>query len=92
MPYQLVTCPESANLAMIEYEDPPLGRLIVECSRIGPGRPVTCLRTCAARRDQRARSALAADLAAEGELTPEAELEGDVVTLVRPPPALGGGR
>lgn len=53
MAYQLVTCPETARLEMIEYEDSPLGMLIVECSRFQPPYDPTCPRTCAARLDSR---------------------------------------
>ena len=55
MAYQLVTCPETAHLEMIEYDDPPLGLLIVECSRFCASRGLACPRTCAARLDRRAR-------------------------------------
>lgn len=51
----LVTCPEAAHLAEIEYEDHPLGILIVGCSRFSPSCAVTCSRRCAAMLDQKRR-------------------------------------
>ena len=51
MPTMLVTCPETAHLEAIEYEDDPAGMLIVSCSRFGP--TLDCPRTCAARLDRR---------------------------------------
>lgn len=53
MAFMLVTCPESAHLEEIEYEDDPLGMLIVRCSAFPPGCPMKCARTCAARLDRR---------------------------------------
>lgn len=53
--YRLVTCPETAHLELIDYEDTPLGMLIRECSRFRPACAITCTRTCAARLDQAAR-------------------------------------
>jgi hypothetical protein len=55
MPSHLVTCPESAHLEEIEYEDHPLGLLIVACSRFTPACAVTCERLCAARLDRKRR-------------------------------------
>lgn len=55
MPSMLVTCPETAHLERIEYEDHPLGMLIVACSRFEPGCPLHCQRTCAARLDRKHR-------------------------------------
>ena len=55
MIYRLVTCPETAHLELIEYEDHPLGMLICRCSRFRPPDDITCPRTCAARLDRRAR-------------------------------------
>ena len=52
--YRLVTCPETAHLELIDYEDTPLGMLIRECSRFRPACAITCTRTCAARFDQAA--------------------------------------
>lgn len=53
--YRLVTCPETAHLELIEYDDTPLGMLIRECSRFRPPCAITCGRACAARLDQAAR-------------------------------------
>jgi hypothetical protein len=59
MAMMLVTCPESAHLEQIEYEDDPAGLLIRRCTAF-PGNPV-CPRTCAARLDTRRRSKRLAD-------------------------------
>ncbi len=53
MACKLITCPESAHLEMIVYEDTPLGMLIEACTRFAPGCPMSCPRTCAARLDRR---------------------------------------
>lgn len=55
MACKLVTCPESAHLEMIVYEDSPLGMLIDACTRFQPGCVMSCPRTCAARLDRRER-------------------------------------
>ena len=55
MPCKLVTCPESAHLEMIVYEDSPFGMLVDACTRFQPGCPMTCPRTCASRIDKRDR-------------------------------------
>ena len=55
MASRLVTCPETAHLEMIEYEDTPLGMLIHACSQHRPACDVSCPRTCAARLDRRER-------------------------------------
>jgi hypothetical protein len=55
MASKLVTCPESAHLEQIDYEDHPLGLLITACSRFQPACAVTCQRTCAAMLDRRNR-------------------------------------
>lgn len=55
MESKLVTCPESAHLERIEYENHPLGLLIAACSRFQPACAVTCQRTCAAMLDRRDR-------------------------------------
>lgn len=52
MASMLVTCPESAHLEKIEYEQGPLGMLIDSCSAFA-GCPLTCPRTCAARLDRK---------------------------------------
>lgn len=77
MAYQLVTCPETARLEMIEYEDSPLGMLIVECSRFRPPCGPTCPRTCAARLDERER-----ERAPEPEPEPGPGSEEDDATLL----------
>jgi len=56
MASRFITCPETAHLEMIEYEDTPLGMLIHACSQYRPACDVSCPRTCAARLDRRARS------------------------------------
>jgi hypothetical protein len=55
MPYQLVTCPESAHLELIDYADTPCGKLILGCSSFRPPCNVGCPRTCAALLDRRER-------------------------------------
>jgi hypothetical protein len=51
--YRLITCPETAHLEMIEYEDTPVGCVIAACTRFRPSCAVDCPRTCAARMDRR---------------------------------------
>jgi len=34
--YRLITCPETAHLEMIDYEDTPFGMVIAGCSRFRP--------------------------------------------------------
>jgi hypothetical protein len=51
--YRLITCPETAHLELIEYEDTEFGRVITACSRFRPACAVNCPRTCAARMDRR---------------------------------------
>ena len=51
-----VTCPETAHLVEIEFEDHPLGMLITSCTRFSPACAVTCDRVCAARLDRKRRS------------------------------------
>ena len=55
MAYKLVTCPETAHLEMIDYDEHPLGVLINGCSRFRPACDVRCTRTCAAYLDRRDR-------------------------------------
>ena len=55
MPCKLVTCPESAHLEMIAFDESPLGVLIDACTRFPLGCQMTCARTCAARLDRRHR-------------------------------------
>ena len=54
MALRWITCPETAHLEEIEYEDTTLGMLVSSCSRYRPC-AVECARTCAARLDRRAR-------------------------------------
>jgi hypothetical protein len=54
MALKLITCPDTAHLEQIDYDDHPLGLLIVACTGLTP-----CERTCAARLDRRRRAALA---------------------------------
>ena len=58
MAHRPVTCPETAHLEMIEYDDTPLGLLILRCTRFLATCSVECPRTCAARLDQRERDSL----------------------------------
>jgi hypothetical protein len=51
--YRLITCPETAHLELIEYDDTPCGMVIAACSRFRPACAVRCPRTCAARLDRR---------------------------------------
>jgi hypothetical protein len=53
MALRWITCPETAHLEEIEYEDTSLGMLLSACSRYRPC-VVECARTCAARLDRRA--------------------------------------
>jgi hypothetical protein len=55
MAYQLVTCPETAHVELIEHEQDPLGLLILACSRFRPPWDLQCARTCATRMDRRDR-------------------------------------
>lgn len=54
MERKLVTCPESAHLEEIEFEQTPCGMVITACSRYSGD--VRCARECAARLDRRARA------------------------------------
>jgi hypothetical protein len=47
----LVTCPETGALEQIEYDDHPLGRLILQCSRFEDC-SIECSRRCAALLDR----------------------------------------
>ncbi len=53
MAHKLITCPETAHLEMIEYQEDSLGILIDACTRFRPACDVECPRTCAARLDRR---------------------------------------
>lgn len=55
MSLRLVTCPETAHLELISYQEHPLGTLVDECSRFAPSCIPTCPRTCAERLDRRKR-------------------------------------
>lgn len=55
MSLRLVTCPETAHLELISYQEHPLGTLVDECSRFAPSCVPTCPRTCAERLDRRKR-------------------------------------
>jgi hypothetical protein len=57
MPRKLITCPDTAHLEEIDYDDHSLGLLIVACTGVPCDTP--CERTCAARLDRRRRAALA---------------------------------
>lgn len=74
MACKLVTCPESAHLEMIVFEDTPLGLLIEACTNFQPGCPMTCPRTCAARFDRRERTDALCDLHVGDETTFELRL------------------
>jgi hypothetical protein len=50
---RLITCPETAHLEMIDFDDTPVGCVISACSRFRPAGAVSCPRTCAARMDRR---------------------------------------
>ena len=53
MPTMLVTCPETAHLECIRYEDHPLGMLVTACTRFSPVCAIRCEATCAARLDRK---------------------------------------
>jgi hypothetical protein len=57
MPQKLITCPDTAHLEQIEYDDHSLGLLIVDCTALRCD--AQCERSCAARLDRRRRTALA---------------------------------
>jgi len=56
MASRLITCPETAHLELIDFDDSPLGMLISGCSRFQPACAAKCPRTCAARFDRRDRA------------------------------------
>lgn len=68
MSLRLVTCPETAHLELISYQEHPLGTLVDECSRFAPSCIPTCPRTCAERLDRRKRRAEPAVVDDEAEL------------------------
>jgi len=55
MPCRFVTCPETAELENIGYDDSPLGMLIVSCTRYASPCALGCSRGCARHIDLRAR-------------------------------------
>jgi hypothetical protein len=61
MAYRLLTCPENGQLELIDFDEPPCGVLIRECSgwRACSG---LCPRTCAARIDRRLRLVIEPEL------------------------------
>ncbi len=75
MASKLITCPESAHLENIEYEDHPLGMLIVACTRFNPSCEVTCGRLCAARLDRKQRAAFEEEPTNPGEMSPACALD-----------------
>ena len=56
MAYRLVTCPDTAHLELIEFDETPCGMLILGCSTFRPSCEIDCPRTCAARLDRRRRA------------------------------------
>jgi len=61
MAYQLLTCPETAHLELVEHEQSECGRIVLACSRFRPPWAVVCPRTCTARLDRRDRACVRAD-------------------------------
>ncbi|HVK82828.1 MAG TPA: hypothetical protein VM513_01915 [Kofleriaceae bacterium] len=55
MPSMLVTCPDTSQLELIDFEDDDLGMLITACTAFKPACELGCARTCAARIDQHRR-------------------------------------
>ena len=53
MTRKLITCPETVNLEVIEFEDTALGTVIASCSRLARCR-LHCSRVCAALIDRSA--------------------------------------
>jgi hypothetical protein len=53
MERQRITCPETTNLELLDYERTPLGVVIEGCSRFLPRCGLECSRECAARIDHR---------------------------------------
>ena len=56
MANRLVTCPETAHLELIEYDDTSCGMLIHSCTRFRAPWALSCSRACAARLDRRDRT------------------------------------
>ncbi|HET9626699.1 MAG TPA: hypothetical protein VFP84_35295 [Kofleriaceae bacterium] len=58
-----ITCPETAHLERIEYDDSSTGFRVLACSRFAPGEPFSCTRLCVTRMNQRAgRASVARDV------------------------------
>ena len=55
MATMMVTCPESAHLETIGFEDHPFGMLIAKCTAYSGETAPQCPRTCAALLDHRRR-------------------------------------
>jgi hypothetical protein len=76
MAYRLVTCPDTAHLELIEFDESPCGMLILGCSTFRPPCEIDCPRTCAARLDQRRRTR-----GGEGEIDENVLKVGDALSL-----------
>jgi hypothetical protein len=76
MAYRLVTCPDTAHLELIEYDESPCGMLILGCSTFRPPCQINCPRTCAARLDQQRRA-----LGGEGKIDDDVLEVGDALSL-----------
>jgi hypothetical protein len=73
MAYRLVTCPETAHLELIEYDESRCGMLILGCSTFRSPCSIACPRTCAARLDRRRRD--------PGEIDESVLKVGDAISL-----------
>ncbi|HWU88133.1 MAG TPA: hypothetical protein VN253_12690 [Kofleriaceae bacterium] len=92
MAYQLVTCPETARVEIVEHDETPCGTLILGCSSFGAHCAMDCPRTCAARLDRRRDR----EPRAEGELEERVlevgdDLRLDVLGALRAASGGGGG-
>lgn len=67
--YRLITCPETAHLELIEYDETPFGLVIAACSRFRPACQPNCPRTCAARLDRRDGATLQIDIREDTDVT-----------------------
>lgn len=54
MTRKLITCPETAHLEQIEYEEPAHGFHVIACSRFQPCDRLACSRLCEIRINRRA--------------------------------------
>lgn len=61
MPSMLVTCPETAHLEEIDYEDSSAGLLVASCSGFASPCSMSCGVTCAALLDRKRRAMLRDD-------------------------------